>query len=96
MKTIRKIFDSYSYTQSEWTQYELVVFGRAQEIKRIERTMRNAWLKDKSDIWPRFLDRYEYKHPTDFYGIMITRKDGEHETFEVVGGQEVLWFFDHC
>lgn len=66
----------------------VAVIGEAAEIKAYEKSMRRAWQRDASNIWPSHLDHPHY-NPSRLYGIVI--EEGErHDTYYVATANTLL------
>ena len=65
-----------------------LVIGTADEIKSFEKSMRRAWLKDKSNVWPSHLDKPKY-NSTKIYGIGVEREE-RHSIYYILSADTIL------
>ena len=70
---------------------EIFVVGFDEEIAAIEKSMRRAWKRDRSNIWPSHLDSPRFI-PGDVYGIAI-EPGMIHDTYYVVNANTIASHF---
>ena len=81
-----KFFDGVDSAPASMDKF--IFIGPAAEVRAIEKSMRRAWRKDRSGIWPSHCDAPILK-PGRVYGIAV--EPGErHDTYYICGADTVL------
>lgn len=66
----------------------VMIIGTSDEIKSIEKSMRRAWKKDRSNVWPSHLDDPKF-NPSRIYGIIITQEE-RHDVYYILNGDGIV------